>query len=189
MSEKSDRPCVVIGGGEEYKIPALVTEYSIKSRCPVDVEVIQTYSMERPMFEVHRNPTLFSIVRWWIPTLRSFKGRAIYLDSDMVVLDDIRNLFNTPMNGRAVLRTPDPSVMLIDCAHEGVAHWDAWKIRDAVDRGEYGYHEMWGSTNFTALEHLGALDDVWNHRDTYEQGQTKNLHYTNLNRQPWRVGN
>ena len=184
-----DNPVVVIGGGEEDKVPALVTEFSIKSRSPGDVEVVQTYDKDRPMFESHRNPTLFSLVRWWIPQLRSFKGRAIYLDSDMVILDDIGKLFNLPMNGRAVLRTPDPSVMLIDCAHEGVAHWDAWKIRDAVDRREMGYHDMWGSTNYTALEHLGALDDIWNHRDTYAAGETKNLHYTQLNRQPWRVGN
>ena len=193
MSERQNEPaivpCVVIGGGEEDKIPALVTEYSIKARCPVDVEVVQTFDKDRPMFERHRNPTLFSLVRWWIPKLRNFQGRAIYLDSDMVVLDDIRKLFHTPMKPRAVLRTPDPSVMLIDCEHEGVKHWDAWKIRDQVDASEISYHAMWGSTNFTALEHLGALDDVWNHRDTYEEGATKNLHYTQLNRQPWRVGN
>ena len=192
MSERPDEsaavPCVVIGGGEEDKIPALVTEYSIKSRCPVDVDVVQTFDKDRPMMLVHRNPTLFSLVRWWIPELRDFQGRAIYLDSDMVVLDDIRKLFHTPMTTRAVLRTPDPSVMLINCEHEGVKHWDAFKIRDQVDANEYTYHTMWGSTNFTALEHLGALDDVWNHRDTYEKGVTKNLHYTALSRQPWRVG-
>ena len=130
-----ENPCVVIGGSEEDKIPALVTEFSIKSRCLVDVEVIQTYNKDRPMFERNPNPTLFSLVRWWVPELRNFKGRAIYLDSDMVILDDICKIFNLPMNTCAVLRTPDPSVMLIDCEHEGIKHWDAWKIRDAIDAG------------------------------------------------------
>jgi len=180
-------PRIVIGGGESDKIPALVTEYSIKARCD-DADVIQTHDLDRPMMLVHRNPTLFSLVRWWIPQLCGFKGRAIYLDSDMVLQTDITELYNTPMKTRAVLRTSDPSVMLIDCGHVGVKHWDAWKIRDAVDDGSMRYHGMWGSTNFTALEHLGALDDAWNHRDQYEQGVTKNLHYTALSRQPWRVG-
>ena len=184
---KPENPCVVIGGGEEDKIPALVTEFSIKSRSLVDVEVIQTYNKDRPMFKCNSSATLFSLVRWWVPELRNFKGRAIYLDSDMVILDDICKIFNLPMNNCAILHTPDPSVMLIDCEHEGIKHWDAWDIRDTIDAGLMRYRNMMESINYTSPEHIGTLDAVWNHCDIYEEGITKNLHYTNLHLQPWRV--
>ena len=169
-----------------------MTEFSIRQRATGEVDIIHTHDLERPMFEVHRNPTQFSLVRWWIPELCGYQGRAIYLDSDMVVLDNIAKLYNTqmrtgPNEHRAVLRTPDPSVMLIDCGHEFVKNWNAWDIRDKVDSGEMRYHEMWGSTNFMPLEGVGSLPEEWNHRDHYEEGLTKNLHYTMLKTQPWRV--
>lgn len=189
-------PRIVIGGGADDKVPALVTEFSIRQRTwDKEVDIIHTHDLERPMFEVHRNPTQFSLVRWWIPELCGYQGKAIYLDSDMVILDNIAKLYNIPTidfqahpnEHRAVLRTPDPSVMLIDCGHEFTQNWNAWDIRDKVDSGEMRYHEMWGSTNFMPLEGLGELPEEWNHRDHYEEGVTKNLHYTMLKTQPWRV--
>lgn len=183
---RDDIPRVIIGGGEDDILPALVTAHSLRRNTP-EVDIIQTFDLDRPMFLEHRNPTEFSLVRWWIPQLCGFQGRAIYLDSDMVVRDDIRKLFNFPMGERAVMRTPDPSVMLIDCGHELVKDWDVWDIRDQVDKGTMRYHEMWSTTNFMPLEGVGALPEEWNHRDHFEYGTTKNLHYTMLRTQPWRV--
>jgi hypothetical protein len=44
--------------------------------------------------------TPFSGFRWGIPARCNYEGRAIYLDSDMIVMDDIAKLWHEPIPGR-----------------------------------------------------------------------------------------
>ena len=47
----------------------------------------------------YRNETEFSPYRFVIPEVCDHQGRAIYLDSDMICLADIGELFDAPMGG------------------------------------------------------------------------------------------
>lgn len=52
--------------------------------------------------------TPFSAFRWGIPAFCNFEGRAIYLDIDMIVMDDIAKLWNTEPNNGAFCVAKDP---------------------------------------------------------------------------------
>src|SRR5690606_29185021 len=92
--------------------------------------------------------TPFSFQRFLIPELKNFKGRAIYLDSDMQVFKDIKDLWTRPMDDCDVLsafeasetgRRPQFAVMLMDCEKL------KWSIQDIVarlDSGELNYEQL-----------------------------------------------
>jgi hypothetical protein len=63
--------------------------------------------------------TPFSGFRWGIPAFCNFEGRAIYLDIDMIVRDDIAKLWHLPINGDAFCIAKDHKTfctILFDCA-------------------------------------------------------------------------
>lgn len=47
--------------------------------------------------------TPFSAFRWGIPARCDFKGKAIYMDSDMIVLSDIADLWNQDFHGKPLI--------------------------------------------------------------------------------------
>ena len=65
--------------------------------------------------------TPFSGFRWGIPQFCNFEGKAIYLDSDMIVRSDIRKLWEQDFNGKSIIAKGPPHhdrfcVALLDCA-------------------------------------------------------------------------
>ena len=144
----------------------------------------------------YRNITEFSNYRFLIPQLCGHEGRAIWLDSDMVCLTDIRELFDTPMDGFDLLACPDAyggsgsrrwglSVALFDCSR---CHFDLDLCFDEIDQGRYSYgdlHQL--STRFLEAHPLrvGSLDANWNVFDRHDR-DTRLIHYTNLFTQPWK---
>lgn len=92
----------------------MVLEHSIRSRTKVDVEITWMrlsrdhrspfYSDGPRGWQTRTWSTPFSGFRWAVPELAGFKGRAIYLDSDEIVLADINQLWKQPFEpGRIVL--------------------------------------------------------------------------------------
>lgn len=73
-------------------------------------------------WRTERWATPFSGFRWGVPACCGFEGRAIYMDTDMIVLADLAELWRTPLAGEAVFaarREPGFQrfcVMLWDCA-------------------------------------------------------------------------
>jgi lipopolysaccharide biosynthesis glycosyltransferase len=144
----------------------------------------------------YTNVTEFSNYRFIIPELCKYAGRAIYVDSDMLALGDINELFNAPMNGHAMLAKRDAyggsseprwglSVTLFDCEK---CRFDLDAYVDEIHRGAYtmtDLHQMTGK--FLALHpfSLGEIDPAWNVFDYYDD-KTKLIHYTNLLSQPWK---
>lgn|SRR5262245_17462553 len=89
-----------------------VLEYSIRKHASEPVEIIWMKLSKNPQsFWYSSFPkregwltqswaTPFSAFRWGIPAFCSFEGRAIYLDIDMIVMDDIAKLWNVePKDG------------------------------------------------------------------------------------------
>jgi len=88
----------------------MVLEYSIKknTQYPIDITWMQlSHDENSPWFSdqnqqhgwrTEKWATPFSGFRWAIPELCNFKGRAIYMDADVIVLTDIAKLWNTPFD-------------------------------------------------------------------------------------------
>jgi len=174
-------------------LPARVLEFSIRetSALPVQLRRIASFDRFIPMPRDQRNRprTPFSFQRFLVPELCGYQGRAIYLDADMQLFDDIRELWITPMLNHDLLtvnevtkaRKGQFSVMLLDCER---LRWRVESIVQGLDDGKYSYeqlmHEMCivGSVGVT-------LDAGWNSLEKFDLGRTRLLHYTNMHTQPW----
>jgi hypothetical protein len=144
----------------------------------------------------YHNVTEFSNYRFLVPEVCSHQGRAISMDSDMIALGDIGELFDAEMGDNDFLAKPAAyggnadeqwglSVMLLDCAR---ARFPLSEYFDEVEAGSYGYadlHQM--SPRFLARHpfKIGRIDPRWNEFDRRDR-DTRLIHYTNLYSQPWK---
>lgn len=87
----------------------VVLEYTLRKHCSQEVEITwmaQSRDPESPFYgwRTERWSTPFSGFRWAVPDLCNFEGKAIYLDSDMIVMDDIAKLWEQEFKpGKVVL--------------------------------------------------------------------------------------
>lgn len=185
---------VFISCSEVEWLPAKVLESSIKRHVSRECQVKLTYEqgVENPTGMDHesRPRTLFSYHRFVVPKLCGFKGRAISMDSDMLVFADIAELFDWPMKDGVNVASACPigrphqnsSVMTIDCE---ACPWNLEGLIARIAVGKLSYGEL------MRLENCGVkwceADHQWNCLDAWD-AKTKNLHYTDMRRQPWRHG-
>jgi hypothetical protein len=144
----------------------------------------------------YQNVTEFSNYRFLIPEVCDQKGRAIYLDSDMIALGDIGELFDAEMHDQNFLAKPASygdteqaqwglSVMLMDCSK---THFYLDQYYDEIDAGLYGYSDLHQMLPKFLSYHpfsIGSIDPRWNEFD-FQLKDTKLIHYTNLYAQPWK---
>lgn len=93
----------------------MVLDYSIHKHTQHPVEIIWMQLSSDANSPWYSNPntkegwkteawaTPFSGFRWAIPELCNFEGRAIYMDTDVIVLCDINELWSHPMNDKAIV--------------------------------------------------------------------------------------
>lgn len=125
----TDRIKLFVGcaaNGEDAESQA-VLEYTARglSSLPIDITWLAlSRDATSPMggWDTAGWGTPFTALRWAVPHLCGFKGRAIYMDSDMIVRADLAELWNQPMpdGAFALLRKtaagkPRCCVMLLDC--------------------------------------------------------------------------
>jgi lipopolysaccharide biosynthesis glycosyltransferase len=185
---------IYVATTEAQMLAVKVLEYSIRKHTSMTVEVFPLHQsgIEIPLPREQKNypRTPFSFQRFLIPALRGYQGRAIYLDSDMQVFMDFRQLWVLPLGGNGVLavrepsdsgRRPQFSVMLLDCAR---LHWDIKKIVDDLDAGRMTYEQL--MYQMVIAEPVEArIGPEWNSLERYQGGKTALLHYTDMNTQPW----
>jgi hypothetical protein len=185
---------VYVATMEEQMLPVKVLEYSIRKHASMSTEVIPMHAsgieIRRPQARANWPRTPFSFQRFIIPELAGYRGRAIYLDSDMQVFSDIRELWTYEMGDNQLLsvapdadgeRKPQYSVMLLDCAKLG------WHINDIVkslDDGDFTYEDLMYRMN-VAERQEPRIPVAWNSLERYIAGQTKLVHYTDMDTQPW----
>lgn len=186
---------IFVGTLESQMLATRVLEYSIRKHASISVEVTPLHESPIPIpmpAETKNHPrTPFSFQRFLIPQSCGYQGKAIYLDSDMLVFNDIRNLWNHPMANAEIVscwettkesgRRPQFSVMMLDCSKLD------WEIQDLVERlnsGELTYqklvYEMAIAKNISA-----TIEPHWNSLEVYRKGITSLLHYTDMQKQPW----
>jgi hypothetical protein len=185
---------VYVGSQEAQMLPVKVLEYSIRKHTELPVEVFPLHHarVEFPMPRDAKNQprTPFSFQRFYIPKLAGFRGRAIYLDSDMQVFKDIGGLWDLPLDGADLLsawepgdsgRRPQFSVMLLNCE---ALRWDLDEIVRSLDQGELTYETLMYEMR-VARTIRASIEPYWNSLEHYEAGRTALLHYTEMTRQPW----
>lgn len=195
---------VYVGADRSQLLAVRVLEHSIRRFSSIAVDVIPMVDLAVPVPADPRNGqrTGFSFSRFCIPQLAEFTGKAVYMDADMLVFHDIRELWEIPFNGAKVViqsevkfedtttrkegapkrRKKQCAVMILDCERLD------WRIEDLVrrmDAGEFDYEGL--------MFDLCVLDDgdinygvpfEWNSLEHWDE-DTRLLHYTDMLTQPW----
>lgn len=195
---------IFIGTDPAQRVAAEVLEHSLQKHAtsPIRVDFLDQPVEQKPRHPRNRPRTPFSFNRFLIPAATGYEGRALYLDSDMLVFGDVTELFALPLDSNAVLctRQPDPpvqwkdhpdfktgrqfSVMLIDCSR---ARWDIEAILTDLDAGRFTYEELMFDMAVVPEDEIGeSIPPAWNHLERFEPNVTKLLHYTVVPTQPWR---
>ena len=185
---------IYVAATEAQMLSVKVLEYSIRKHASMSVNVLPLHlsGVEIPFPKNKENwpRTPFSFQRFLIPALQNYKGRAIYLDSDMQVFKDIRLLWAQDMKGIPVItakhfeknnRIPQFSVMLLNCEE---LNWKIEEIIDWLNDGTLDYKKLMYEMSIANTMFAG-LDASWNSLERYEAGTTALIHYTDMNTQPW----
>jgi hypothetical protein len=185
---------VYVGSQEEQMLSVKVLEYSIKKRTKVNVEVFPLHKSNIeygiPKDPENRQRTPFSFQRFLIPELNKFEGKAIYVDSDMQVMKDIRQLWNLPMDSHDLFtvesrkksnRVLQFSVMLLSCDK---LKWSVNDIINMLDSGELNYHSL--MKEMKMAKNIGVkIPFGWNSLEWYSKKDGGLIHYTDMPTQPW----
>lgn len=200
---------VYVGVDRSQLLAVPVLEYSIKRHTTAPVEVIPMLDLPVPVPKDPRNGqrTGFSFSRFCIPKLAGYRGKAIYMDADMIVFKDIRELWNIPLDGAKIViqeevkyqdvttqkagapkqRKKQCAVMLLDC---GRLDWDVESIVAGMDAEKYDYEQlMYEMCILDESEVKYGVPFEWNSLEHWD-ASTCLLHYTDVYTQPWTaVGN
>lgn len=165
------------------------------SIAPLALNLMQGYSDgKRELMEGYPATNQFIFSRFLVPSLMGFKGWALFMDGDMILLDDIANLFEQRNADYAVMVVPHDyktdypvkylnqtnldyprknwsSVMLFNCGHPDNAVLTQEYVEQA--KGSHLHRLEW--TN-----NVGFLPHSWNWLpDEYGPNKkAKLLHYT-----------
>lgn len=195
---------VYIGTEPKTEIPRKVLEYSIIETTRSPVEFHPMIGDNWSKVNSKTPGTGFSLLRWSIPERANYIGKAIYLDADQLVLDDIEDLWNSPTLFPAETEScsiwctfqkskdypakpykPNTSVMLIDC-EKAKKEWPSLEelktyLKDDVKRKKYApvMHALHILTKPTEIPYY------WNHLNKCKGGVTRLIHYTTEHKQPW----
>tara|TARA_R110000796_G_scaffold65782_2_gene151814 strand:+ start:24274 stop:24990 length:717 start_codon:yes stop_codon:yes gene_type:complete len=164
---------VFIGYDHRQPISLNVLQQSIYSRSSKPVSITPLVLSQLPLKRQGLTPFTFS--RFLTPYLCGFKGWALFLDLDMLVVDDIAKLFDcaddkyTVMVAKNKKRFEWASVMLFNCGK-------CQKLVPRYIEEADGLHTIgWAEEN-----KIGDLPSHWNHLVGYDnpRNDASLIHYT-----------
>ena len=195
---------IFVGTDESQLVAARVLEYSIRRHCsePVRLTLMTHVDAPLPSDPANQPRTAFSFARFAIPELAGYRGPAIYLDADMLVLGDVTELVTRDFGAHKVMVTtqdtapeawsdhswfqpgPQMSVMVLDCSR---LPWKLDEIVTGLDEGRYTYAELMFDLCVVDPSEIDTMvPPEWNHLEHYEPGRTKLVHFTVVPTQPWK---
>ncbi len=188
---------IYVGSEREQKLSTEVLSYSIQKNSSIDV-IVKDLGLElekKPQPNIDslggiESKTPFSYQRFAIPKLMNPHQVAVYIDSDMLVLGDIRELISYSRHGKrnANAATTDPgwkraqqlSVLIIDGQKCG---WCLEEISKDLDDGVITYSDLFNDDNVVGIDRTIPSD--WNSLESYTPGRTRLIHFTDMHSQPW----
>ncbi|MBR0566020.1 hypothetical protein J5J83_07825 [Azoarcus sp. L1K30] len=190
---------VYIGTEDDQLIPQKVLEYSIhkNARRPVQVRAVKQ--------EIERvGGTNFGFVRFLVPKLNGYQGKAIYLDADQLVFTDINELADSLDDDHSIALVKEPkgtfgakavgqhnqtSVMAMECAK--LRDWNPDTMfqnvvpnRAELGEGQIHYRDFMMLTWFDQ-DRIQPIDPRWNHFNIVEP-DSKLTHFSYVRSQPWK---
>jgi hypothetical protein len=203
-------PLKILVGSDRWQQAAgaeKVLEHSIKKHATCEVQMVWMRSGDPPLFATseHGTPgtwklgrpvdhawpkkgwgTPFSSFRFAIPELMGFKGRAVYMDADMIVLGDVKELRDRKLTRPWTCIDPRiTDVSIIDCSYFTDPRWP--RIESMRPSGCSAGHYV------GLLQQMGWIDPtlspLWNCRDGVPHDSwypsSKLLHFTTVPTQPY----
>jgi hypothetical protein len=196
---------IFVGSEYNQQLAVQVLAHTIRKHASVPVRITEMIDLPYrvPKDPNNRPRTTFSFYRLMIPELAGFRGKALYIDSDMQVFGDIAELWDVEMGDAKVLCTfqPEPpeawkdnswfhpgrqmSVMMLDCSR---LPWKMDEIVDGLDEGRFDYRQLMFELCLVEPDEIeDRLPPEWNHLEHYEPGESRLVHYTVVPTQPWKV--
>lgn len=190
---------IVIGTEANQLVPQKVLAYSIRKSSRRPVEILPVYQVQ-----ARKGGTNFGFVRFTVPGLNGFRGKAIYLDADQLVFSDIGELYDLLDDSHAIALVNRPegyfggkpvgshnqtSVMVLNC--EKLKHWDTSKIFEniipndqPVAPGQIHYRDFM-TLSWEDQGRIQALPPQWNHFNI-NRPDSKLTHFSFVRAQPWK---
>ena len=119
---------IFIGTDESQVVPTAVLRHSITSRTDAAVKFHELTDLKTGLEQDFY--TGFSFYRWGIPSFCNYTGSAIYLDTDIVVLCDIRELWDLDMGDHSHLCRPPAGVPAPQVSSQPA--WRCVRLRDTA---------------------------------------------------------
>ena len=167
---------VFIGYDHRQPVSLSVLNQSVYTRSSKPVAVTPLVYQQLPISRKD-GLTPFTWTRFLVPYLCDFKGWALFLDLDILLMDDISKLFDLANPDFAVMVSKNikkfewASVMLFNCAHPSNAILTPEFVNEAK-----GLHGI----NWCKENEIGDLPPEWNHLVGYDKPRqdAKLVHYT-----------
>ncbi len=191
---------IAIGTQTNQYIGQKVLEYTIRKHTKEAVDI--RYPTQ---IAPRRGGTKFGFVRFQVPELFGFKGKAIYMDADQLVFSDVRELIDAldsdhaigvvrhifgTFAGQPVAERNETSVMVLDC--EKLSDWKSDVIFENVVRndtklepGQIHYRDFMRLA-WVDQELIQEIDNRWNHYNVIND-ETKLVHFSHVRDQPWKT--
>jgi lipopolysaccharide biosynthesis glycosyltransferase len=190
---------IAIGTQTNQYIGQKVLEYTIRKHTREALDIRYPKQLAP-----RRGGTKFGFVRFQVPELFGFTGRAIYMDADQLVFADVRELVDSldsdhaigvvreifgTFAGRPVPARNETSVMVLDC--EKLSNWKTDTLFENVvpngvtlEPGQIHYRDFmrlaWVDPSL-----IQTIDNRWNHYNVIND-QTKLVHFSHVRDQPWK---
>ena len=189
---------VVVGTEPNQFIAQKVLEFSIRkhARKPVNIR-FETWQGKRV------GGTNFGYVRFMVPQICGYQGKAIYMDADQLVFRDLNELaeqlddahsialVNQPVGyfgGKPVAQHNQTSVMVLNC--EKLKSWTPEIFSNVVPNdkplapGQIHYKDFM-SLKWFGSDEIKPIDPMWNHFNEVSE-KTKLVHFSYVRAQPWK---
>jgi len=173
----NDKPLpIYIGFDHRQVVSYSVLHTSIITNTSKPVSITPLLLNTLPLTRTGLTPFTFS--RFLVPWLHGPNGWALFLDSDMLVLGDVSELFALADESKALMVVKNPrrfewaSLILFNCSHE--AH-QALTPEYIENPKSPLFHFEW-----LKEDQIGSLPSEWNHLAGYDTPRlgAKLIHYT-----------
>jgi lipopolysaccharide biosynthesis glycosyltransferase len=189
---------IFIGWDSRFPEPADVLRYSLltNSSIPLEIRYLKLADLD---FHRQHDPlasTEFTYTRFLVPHLCNFKGKAIFMDNDMLCLGDVKELDDLEMTGYALRvvqhdYSPSNTVKMYGCPQTSYPrkNWSSLMIMDCSRLKLWSKQVVETQTGaylhrFQDIrdEAIGEIPKTWNTLD-WMDASTRLIHYTNGG--PW----